>query len=380
LSTVFLIVALSTVVMIATVRTLLLRRRSGTSPGEGRHELSTWWISWAATLGIAAAWVMFVARPTLTYLEPYFGNSVNQLKTMTEKSDSASQGRQILAASVQPIWEQLLTAAAPLLLAGIAIIAAVMLRRRQVRLTSATWGLIVFGLLYFASLPFILAPSGAEGARRSWGFAYVGIAIIVALVVVNWPDDRPRWLTPRWHGPMMLTLFTVLVIGNVGGGLNDPYRFPGPFRWGTDTNSASDEARTVAQELNEEVGRVRVVSDSYTRLQLAAYGGMILAAPSAGFPAWDLTQRGKDPSRELAGMLISSGYNFLVVDIRMGEQAPFNGHNFGQNDPLLGHATPMHNLTRLDAVPWATRVITTEHLRVYRLDLMQIATQMGQPS
>jgi hypothetical protein len=292
--------------------------------------------------------------------------------TTTDKPDT---GRQLLAANVQPMWEQLLTAAAPLLLAATAVVAAMMLWRRQVRMNSTTWGFVIFGLLYFVSLPFILAPSGAEGARRSWGFAYVGVALIVALVVVNWRRDRLSWLPPAWRAPVLVTLFAALVIGNVGGGLNDPYRFPGPFRWGTDTNSASDEARTVARDLHTEVGRVRVVSDSYTRLQLAAYGGMILAAPSAGFPAWELVQSGKDPSPELAGMLVSSGYDFLVVDTRMGEEAPFNGHNFGENDPLLGHVTPMSNLTRLDSAPWATRVVTTEHLRVYRLDLMSIAMQ-----
>lgn len=377
LSTMFLIAALSTIVVTATVHNLLSRRRSENARGSSRHELLTWWISLAATLGIAAGWVIFVARPTLTYLEPYFGRSLNQLQSMSEKSDT---GRRLLAANVQPLWEQLLTAAAPLILAGVVVAAAILLRRGQVQLRSTTWGLVVFGLLYFVSLPFILAPSGAEGARRSWGFAYVGVAVIVALVVVHWPGDRPGWLAARWRGPVLLTLFAVLVIGNVGGGLNDPYRFPGPFRWGTDTNSASDEARTVARELNIEVGRVRVVSDAYTRLQLAAYGGMILAAPSGGFPAWNLTQSNADPSPELAGMLISSGYDFLVVDLRMAEEAPFNGHNYGENDPLLGSATPMENLVRLDSVPWATRVITTDHLRVYRLDLMQIATQMRHPS
>lgn len=373
LSTVFLILAMSTVVATATVRTLLLSRRSGGGGGSIRGELLTWWLMWTAVLAIAAGWVIFAARPTLVYLEPYFGNSVDQLQTMTtEKPDT---GRQLLAANVQPMWEQLLTAAAPLLLAGVVIAAAMMLRRRQIRLDSTTWGFVVFGLFYFASLPFILAPSGAEGARRSWGFAYVGVALIVAMVVVHRPQNRPRWLLATQRVPVLVTLFAALVVGNVGGGLNDPYRFPSPFRWGTDTNSASDEARTVARDLNGEVGRVRVVSDSYTRLQLAAYGGMILAAPSPGFPAWQLVQSSEDPSPELAGMLVSSDYNFLVVDVRMGEEAPFNGHNFGENDPLRGRATPMTNLTRLDSVPWATRVITTEHLRVYRLDLMPIAMQ-----
>jgi hypothetical protein len=238
---------------------------------------------------------------------------------------------------------------------------------------------MVFGLGYFVSLPFILAPSGAEGARRSWAFTYVGIALMVALVVVYWPPEWIGHVDFRWRTLSMSALFVILLIGNVGAGLNDPYRFPGPFRWGTDTNSASDEARTVARELQAKAGRVRVVSDAYTALQLGAYGGLEVAAPSAGFPAWELTQTGQDPPARLAQMLLASRYDYLVVDIRMGEQAPFNGHNFGAGDPLLGRATPMDYLTRLDSIPWASRVISTAHLRVYRLNLDAITSQAQPP-
>lgn len=367
LSTIFLIAALATVGVAGTIRRRRMLRTGETAP----PEMAAWWYSLAATILLAVGWVALVARPTLTYLSPYFGNSVRQLNDMRENSE---EGRQLLAANVQPLWEQALTAAAPLVLAGVAVSVAMMLRRGVIRLGPAAWGMTCFGLLYFVSLPFILAPSGAEGARRSWGFAYVGIALIVALAVVHWPRHRPAWVGGGRRALTAALLFTVLVIGNVGGGLNDPYRFPGPFRWGTDTNSASEEARTVARELFTEVGRVRVVSDAYTALQLAAYGGMAVAAPSLGFPAWELTQSAADPTPELAGMLVSSGYDYLVVDLRMAQEPPFNGHNFGEHDPLLGYATPMQNLTRLDSVPWATRVISTEHLRVYRLDLTRIAT------
>ncbi len=37
------------------------------------------------------------------------------------------------------------------------------MRRRVVRPNLTTFGFALFGLLYFVSLPFILAPSGAEG-------------------------------------------------------------------------------------------------------------------------------------------------------------------------------------------------------------------------
>lgn len=373
LSTIFLIVALFVIAAAGTVHRLR-RRRSSSRPRTPTSRVWVWWAALTATVCLALGWVLVFARPTLDYLSPYFGHSVKQLNTMAHRDGQG--GRQLMAASVQPGWEQLLTMAAPLTAALAVLAAVILIRRRGIRLDWPAWGLMAFGLAYFLSIPFILAPSGAEGARRSWGFTYVGVALIVALVVVFWPPDRPRSLSGRGRSAVVAAALAVLLIGNVGGGLNDPYRFPGPFRWGTDTNSASDEARTVARELGELQGRVRVVADAYTALQLAAYGGLDVAAPAVGFPVWDLTQTGADPSPELARMIVGSHYDYLVVDIRMGLETPFNGHNFGQGDPLLGHATPMEYLTRLDSVPWAARVISTEHLRVYRLRLTDIASDM----
>ncbi len=370
LTTVFLIVALATVAGAVTAGTAFLRRRG---VGIGRQSLrvaTTWWVILGVVLSIAAVWIWFFARPTLDYLSPYFGNSVDQLQSMAQKSGSG--GRKLLSASVQPLWERVFTAGAPVALLGTTILAALLVRRRVVRPNLTTFGFALFGLFYFVSLPFILAPSGAEGARRSWGFVYVGIAIVAAMVVTRWPAEGLHFfvlIRQRAIAVWSAVLIVVLLVGNVAGGLNDPYRFPGPFRWGTDTNSATQENRALAEQMHAQFGRVKVVSDRYTALQLAANGGMIMAAPSPGFPAWELTQTDADPSSELAEMLSTSDYRYLVVNVHMGEQLPFNGHNFGEHDPLLGDKTPMPNLDRLDAAPWATRVLSTESIRVYRLHL-----------
>jgi len=290
--------------------------------------------------------------------------------------DDGDTGRRLLADSVQPIWERAFTAAAPVLLGLIALVVVWAIWRDRNRWYSTAVGLMAFGMIYFPAVLFILAPSGAEGARRSWGFTYVGIAVIAAFVLLR-PSER---MPTRVRSGLAGLGFVVLLIGNVGGGLNDPYRFPGPWRWGTDTRSASAEARIVGEALAAQAGRVRVVTDAYTSLQLAAYGGHDIAAPSLGFPAWELVQRDDDPSPELAQMLLTSQYNYLVVDVRMAEEAAFNGHNFGQHDPLLTLPTPKENLERLDVVPWASLVITTEHLRVYRLDLQLIGQSINQSS
>jgi hypothetical protein len=358
LTTLFLLSLLFLIVLVASVRAYRARRLDAAT--------RTWWLVFGCTLAVTAAWLGLVARPTLTYLSPYFGQSLDQLSGIATEHDT---GRSILASSVQPLWERGLTALAPVVI-GLCCLTAVLILRPDHRAWQAdTWTLSAFGFLYFPSVLFLLAPSGAEGARRSWAFTYAGIALMGAFVTVHSRGRLGVWRSR----PVLLVLFVVVLIGNVGGGLNDQYRFPGPFRWGTDTNSASAEARTVAEQLAQEAGPVRVVTDRYTELQVSAYAGLDVAAPSAGFPAWQLTQTQGGPSASLAWSLVTSHYDYLVVDVRMAAEPAFNGDNYGHGDPLAGRATPIGQLTRLDRVPWAALIITTEHLRVYRLDLSQLA-------
>jgi len=374
LTTLFLVLLLLLVAIAVSVRSLLARRRPDpTRVAENGARI--WWIVFGGGAAMATAWVGLVARPTIAYLAPYLGGSLSQLSGIATKTSS---GRAVLAATVEPLWERGMTALAPAVVGLLCLATLLILRREHRAFRADTLALMVFGLVYFPSVLFLLAPSGAEGARRSWAFTYAGLALIGAFIV-----PRLRRRTPvRWFSrdPVLLLLFVVVLIGNVGGGLNDPYRFPEPFRWGTDTNSASAEARTVAEALAAETGPVRVVTDRYTALALVAYGGLDVAAPSAGFPAWELTQTPGPPDPILVAELTSSHYDYLVVDTRMAAQPAFNGDNFGAQDPLVGRATPIAQLDRLDRVPWAARIITTEHLRVYRLNLALLGTTLASGS
>jgi hypothetical protein len=361
LTTLALLLVLATTCAVVTVRT------GFRAAPETR--IGVWWALFASITAISALWLAFVAWPTVSYLSPYVGKSISQLHNVAE---SRGGGRELLAANVQPHWERAITALAPLVVTVVAVLGLVILRRQRGRWRSDTLALIGFGLVYFPSVPFVLTPSGAEGARRSWAFTYVGIAVVFGLVAVS-KRSLPGWAV-RLYAPTAMATLLVVLIGNVGAGLNDPYRFPGPFLWGSDTRSSSKEARTVAEQLRLYEGRVRVVADRYTSLALTAYGELYIANPSDVYPVWDLTQTHSDPSPKLAGDMIGATDNYLVVDVRMADNPAFNGDNFGDGDPLTGKPTPRANLERLNWVPWATLIMSTDHLRVYRLDLADIGT------
>jgi hypothetical protein len=328
------------------------------------------WVPWAVVLVTASAalvlWVLFVAHNTFDYLRPYATRATEQL---FGQALGTGGGRTLYAGSVQPLYERALGGLAPLIMLALCLIA---LRRSRLfagwDIRRTTLAIVGFGLIYFPSIPFILAPSGAEGARRSWGFTYIGVALCVAVCVAPW-----LWESTRRRRVVVIAALGLagLVVGNTGAGLNDIYRFPGPYLFGSDTRSLTNEAVGLGEAFGEQYAGRRVVADRYSAMAVAAYGGAFTAAPSPGFPAYDLFFHARTPEPYLVHELESSGYEYVVVDSRLSRAVPATGTYFTNIEPLKAEGTrsvvPEAALRRFDTVPWATKVMATPHYSVYRL-------------
>jgi hypothetical protein len=353
----------------------VFRRRAAPGPGE--------WRPWAVVLVTAVVgftlWVVSVARATLSYLSPYASAALDQL---LGQAYGSSSGRVLYAGDVTPIYERVLGMAAPLVMLTALMLSAwatFLFESWPARRTVIALG--AFGLLYFVSVPFILAPQGAEGARRSWAFTYLGLAVCVAGPLALW-----MWRRSRWRGTAILVPLVIfgVLMGNTGAGLNDAYRFPGPYRFGSDTRSLTTEVLALADEFGRRFPDHKIVSDRYTSLALVAYGHAFSASPSAGFPAYDLFFSPTDPSPFLVDELSSSRYDYLVVDERLSGQLPLEGIYFDPSEPRLAvnGISPVTQaaLDRFTTVPWATRVLSTSHYSVYRLNFRAVGTpSCGQP-
>jgi hypothetical protein len=249
--------------------------------------------------------------------------------------------------------------------------------------------LSAFGLLYFPAAIFLFAPIGAEGARRSWGFTYLGVALIVAVVLCAPAPPVVHPEPPALHrvDPSTIELsrrsktirvaaailaVCCLVVGNVSAGLNDAYRFPGPYQFGSESRSLTPELLALATEFGKLVGPKRVVTDRFTGLAIVQFGQAFTASPSPSFPAWELITSTAVPSRELARQLISSSYDYLIVDSRLATLLPLIGNYFEPSEPFADAAQspfPAAALNRLNTVPWASKIVQTDHYSVYRLHL-----------
>lgn len=351
--------------------------------------------SWSVTLVAAlmtAAWVRYVAPTTLSYLSPYLGRGLSQLLQVAEGSGA---GRQLFGESLSPWWEQKSAYIVTVLALGMAIGGVLVLRAKvrdgrlpQGRRRAILFAFAFLGLTYFPSTVFILSASGAEGARRSWAFTWIGLSILVGPAAV-WLIDRSRryasrWLRVSWRSSLAIAL-GIALIGGTAAGLQASYRFPGPFLYGSDARSVTPELLGASQWFASRFGvGNNIVTDRYTGLIFASFGLQNTASPSAGFPTYDLylAKPGAPlgPSYLLDDLRISH-YTYLIVDQHMAYELPELGLYFVPSEPSslfrARGSKPVFfgRLEKFNAINWMVKVFQSDSYSVYRLDLP--ATQLG---
>ncbi|KUL42214.1 hypothetical protein [Actinoplanes awajinensis] len=345
-------------------------------------------VAWALTSGtalIVAAWLGIVAPRTGSYLDPYLGRALDQISGLAGGDEG---GRELFSKSVLPWWEQTAAYITPgVALAGMLAAVTLWWHRRYTDdpITRAgTSALLLVGALYFPATLLILTPAGAEGARRSWAFSYLGLAIVVAPVVValldqarHWPARLPARFAPA--GPIaagtgLLAVCALMLVGNNAAGMNPSYRFPGPPVYGSDTRAATPEVLAAAKWLRDtQGGGFRLVADRYSGLVLGSYGEQHPNTGSESFPAYDLyrAKPGQPISPALLTQLRDWRFAFLIVDRRMAEQVPDINIYFETNEPLRHDGVPAFDrsqLTKFDSMPWLIKIYDGPHLAIYRFD------------
>jgi hypothetical protein len=343
---------------------------------------ATAWALTGVTAALVAAWLVWVSPRTAGYLDPYFGQALDQAAGMAGRHGSGS--RQLFSQSIAPWWERAAAfVAPPIALAGMAGAAHRLWRHRAGGLVdrSAALGLFILGSFYFPAALLILTPSGAEGARRSWAFSYLGIAIVVAPVVSELLDRFSRRVVPAG----LLGVTTVLLVGNVAAGMNPSYRFPGPPVFGSDTRAASPEMLAAAAWLNRTQGRgLRIVADRYSGLIFGSYGEQDPVTGSGAFPTYDLylAQPGRPISAPLLSQLQSWRFGYLIVDRRMALEVPDIKIYFETNEPISHDDRPaftLAQLTKFDALPWTIKIYDSSAVAIYRFDFGSLRASGGTP-
>jgi hypothetical protein len=351
--------------------------------------VSTAATAWGLTLTAAclvAAWFALVAPTTTSYLGPYMGGGLSQL---IQIAGGTGSGRHLFAASLTPWWEQksaymvtvfaLLLAISGLLLIRSQIVHGGLPRGSRRGLLAA---FAVLGLIYFPSVLFILSPRGAEGARRSWAFSWIGLCILAspaALFLIDWTARRTRrWIRASLRSGLLAAL-AIALIGGTAAGADASYRFPGPFLYGSDTRSITPELLGTSAWFASRFGPDnRIVTDRYTGLIFASFGLQDPAAPSAGFPVYNLYLAKRGAAIRPANLLYElhgSHYTYLIVDRHMSYELPELGVYFVADEPAAQFAPhgrqPVFygRLGKFDTIPWTIKVFQSDNYRIYRFNL-----------
>ena len=182
LSTFTLIVIMTLVSVVLSVRPL------AQAEGWVRATAVTAWSLTLATALLAGAWFTFVAPSTWSYLSPYLGKGLSELM---QTAGGSGGSRQLFGASLSPWWEQKSAYLASVFAVGLAAGGLLLIWHRirggrlpRGRRRAFLIAFTLFGLVYFPSTIFIFSPDGAEGARRSWAFTWIGFSILAGPVAV----------------------------------------------------------------------------------------------------------------------------------------------------------------------------------------------------
>ena len=358
--------------------------------GWGRT-VATAWILTLATALMAGTWFRFVAPTTWSYLSPFLGEGLSQLM---QAANGSGGTRQLFGASLSPWWEQKSAYLVPLVALGLALggLFSIRARIREGRLPRGGRRALIaafalLGLIYFPSTLFILSPSGAEGARRSWAFTWIGLCILAGPVVV-WLLD---WVGRRSHqwGRISLrcglvAVLAVVLVGGTAAGLDASYRLPGPFLYGSDARSITPELVGTSKWFTARFGPGNnIVTDRYTGLVFGSSGLQNATSPFSGLPFYNLYLAKPGTSitpSYLLPRLKRSNYTYMIVDGNMAYDLPQLGVYFTSADPVTLRPQgrkPIFSgrLDKFNTFKWMIKVFQSDTYSVYRLDLPQ--TKLG---
>ncbi|HEV3309184.1 MAG TPA: hypothetical protein VG815_01505 [Chloroflexota bacterium] len=338
--------------------------------------------------GSTAAWLFLVSPDVISYLAPYLGGGVNELVGLLQ---SSAQSRRLFAKSIIPPYELYSALIAPLI-TGVAALYALRSFRKSWLRRPVALALSLFGVAYFASVPFVFTPSGAEGAQRSWAFTYLGLSVLIAPAVIWAYDARGRFLarpggppfvrraakqikshsTPRTLGAAFAVMACVVLVGNTAAHMDAEYRFPGPFLYGSDVRDLTPELLGMSSWFRYTEGtNQRVFTDRYSGLALGSLADEWTAAPSPKFPAWDLLFYRFLPPKHLLETLRYSHYKYMIIDNNMARFLPLRGIYFEPDEPLSFRRTrpvPWYALTKYQRIPWTIKVYGSPDFDIYRFD------------
>ena len=340
-----------------------------------------------ATLAVAG-WTWVAHKEVIPYISSIAESNINGLSSLFggRKFFSDSAGDQT------PLWLVLLSLASVGISSVSLLVAGWHTFRKRRSLSPAVLTLATMAALYPLVPAGHLSQATGEAADRSAGFAFVGLAFIVAcwwysprverayLAARRHLADLPRRYRPavgrripRIVGLLVLAL-TVSFAGGVVDGSGPVWEYgPGPYLVSADNRSVDPLAMQAATWEGQHLPEgSNVYTDRVNGLLAQTYGELApIARNSNGLQQGAISQLLLAPAtvydQELACI---AGVQYLIADQRLHSSLPHVGVYIVSGEYLDGTRTappPISAFTAFDTTPGAARIFDNGAIRIYDL-------------
>lgn len=345
---------------------LFLKPISGLADREGgSRRLFVRWVPVLMLAGFFGLWVVFVAPETVAYLFPSVSGTTSQLVALaTGSKGSSGAARMIFHQSTAPGYERAAAVAGPVMIAVALLFAGIRWLQKPALRSNFLWSFVVVAA-YLVSLPLTLIGDGVSGAHRSWATTYLGVSLLPAALVVLFELDKRRPWLKRIAATAGAAMLAVLLVGNVAAGTPIDYRFPGPYKFDSDTLSVTPETLGFAHWILTHLGPGKhVLADRFTALALTAHADAVTPVEGPVVSIASIWYNRRPPTPSLMSVLERHGVDYLAIDVRDAQYTATNPQLFTGESSRV----PLRNITRLAHWPWLRHLYSSRHYRLYKID------------
>jgi hypothetical protein len=346
-------------------------------------------VIWASLLGATVVSFSQHASFIGEYLTAPIGRSTGQLGDVLDAIlglDGSDAARTPFEGGTLPLYEVVASFAA-IFFFGILLLIAIAhfipkldarFRLDKGLLTPTVWGFLVIALLYYPSVLFILTSAGAEGARRSWGYTFLGLAVLATWIWESkFNNDKTYSRKENLHRVIAIMLVVpTIYVGGAAAGLNETYRFPSsPDRnVVSDFSATSESSKQLAAWFKSNAKEETwVLADRYTKLNLVKEGRVQVAPAYTNYPYWDyyFTSDEIEAKDRLVTLTYALGVEYLVFNTKMLDTPTELGFWFARTEPDVDFA-PTSALQRLDNLVYMSRAVEIGEFIVYKIEFPRI--------
>ena len=279
--------------------------------------------------------------------------------------------RGIAQNSILPLYEKAALWLQPFAVLAVAAWTWLRLRGTWRAAASLQWAMVALASVFFLSLPLILT-GGQEIAHRSWATAWLGLSVLVAAATEVSVHSSNKEAKRNVAAGALLAV--IIAVGCVAASPMFPYlQFPGqPVAGLSGRVDAPSANRLAAYFRQHPTGGF--FADLYVNGWIADQGNetRLVSQMTPATATWLVL--GSNPvSLRQVGVWERVGLRYVVVDDRIGVDAPYRGDWYQENEPATALGTQPWGMRALVCAPWSTAVYRTGHYTVYRIDLHGVA-------